>query len=392
VLDSKLLDGRTVKELLEAAEFGLRVKAADEFLLNDGVVTDHVNKFFANIHVFEMLVRALEEWKTHPTDPFMQQLIGFARNIHATSVHAFRFLTSDKIFHAYTHYLSGSARQVASAESGATAIRGQLSGASQVRVKSQTGTMRPTMDTNGAALKQELGPNVFLNRKVPLCQVLMILKGTEEGDMFCATADGTHVRGGPFWQSGFSHGDATGFDNDSLDQRGEFMLGVFDDWFEGGWRKRKVPEINLAAVDRTPEDLLKCLDILAAGARRELCEMKLELENMQEALTRKLRAKKCKDETVGLEEFMEERRVRCQEALQGAVSRAKVAIEAVEWFVNNTTAPSLQRLQRVSATAYALLDWRRIATTEVSPRSQLSRIRKVSYERGTPANMSEVPL
>ena len=45
VLDSKLLDGRTVKELLEAAEFGLRVKAADEFLLNDGVVTDHDKKF-----------------------------------------------------------------------------------------------------------------------------------------------------------------------------------------------------------------------------------------------------------------------------------------------------------------------------------------------------------
>ena len=67
------------------------------------------------------------------------------------------------------------------------------------------------------------------------------------------------------------------------------MLGAFDDWFEGGWRKRKVPEINLAAVDRMPEDLLECLDTVAAGARAELGEMKLELANMQETLTRKLR-------------------------------------------------------------------------------------------------------
>ena len=56
VLDSKMLDGCTIEELLDDAEFGRRVKAADEFLRKDGVVTDHDKKFFANIHVIEMLV------------------------------------------------------------------------------------------------------------------------------------------------------------------------------------------------------------------------------------------------------------------------------------------------------------------------------------------------
>ncbi|KAJ1494477.1 hypothetical protein T484DRAFT_1765617 [Baffinella frigidus] len=62
VLDSKMLDSCTIEELLKDAEFGRRVKAADGFLLRDGVLTEHDKKWFNNIRVFEMLVRALEEF------------------------------------------------------------------------------------------------------------------------------------------------------------------------------------------------------------------------------------------------------------------------------------------------------------------------------------------
>ena len=361
--------GKTLPEIISAAQLGVRMNAVDDQMLREGLLRPGEQPCFKGVRVFKDLVLAFEQGKLEWTDPVAQQLICDAHNAHANHPFGFAYTILAKVHHAFTHHLSGSAKQAARAEGGASTAGLDLDGRALVRLKYRTGGGKPGYTTDASVLKKICPSDTFLDGVVPLSQVEMMLKDSAHDDLYCFSLDGTHTKDSLGRTAGFTHGDATGFDNASADRRRDAYFDPFDKLgvFVGGSRKRNEPEIDLAKVGETTAPLRLLLNTLVNLAEEELPKMVEALAAKEDALTVKQATKARKDKAGGFEEWCAARRLRCQQELQGDIHRSKVQIAVVRSFVEAKGASHLARLACVAKTVYAMLDWSRVGMSEVLP-------------------------